>query len=77
MTYKINKIGVIGSGTMGSGIGALLAGIGVPVVLLDIPGDKKRNSVVEEGLKRLQKSKPAQLFEESDLSLFTIGNLED
>lgn len=77
MSYKINKVGIIGSGTMGSGIGALLAGIGVPVVMLDIPGDKNRNSIVEAGLKRLQKSKPAQLFEEADLSLFTIGNLED
>ncbi len=83
MGYQINKVGIIGSGTMGSGIGALLAGIGVPVVLLDIPapetqpGDKKRNSIVQGGIDRLKKSKPAQLFEDSDLNLFTTGNLDD
>ncbi len=37
MSYTIRKAAVIGSGTMGSGIAALLAGVGVPVVLLDIP----------------------------------------
>lgn len=83
MAYQINKVGIVGSGTMGSGIGALLAGIGVPVVMLDIPtsnttpGDKKRNTIVQGGLDRLKKSKPAQLFESSDLNLFSIGNLED
>ena len=52
MVYHIRKAGVIGSGTMGSGIAALLAGVGIPVVLLDIaakgtqPGDPpvKRNA---------------------------------
>jgi len=38
MTYSIQKAGVVGAGTMGSGIAALLAGVGVPTVLLDIPG---------------------------------------
>lgn len=37
MSYDIRKAAVIGSGTMGGGIAALLAGVGVEVTLLDIP----------------------------------------
>lgn len=85
MTYHIRKAAVIGSGTMGGGIAALLAGVGIPTVLLDIaardtkPGDPapKRNAVVLEGLKRLQTSRPAQVFSAADLALLTVGNLED
>ncbi|HEX3050635.1 MAG TPA: 3-hydroxyacyl-CoA dehydrogenase/enoyl-CoA hydratase family protein [Aggregatilineaceae bacterium] len=79
----IRKAAVIGSGTMGSGIAALLAGVGVPVVLLDIPakdtvpGDPKRNAIVLNNLAALQKSRPAQLFHPDDLHLITPGNLDD
>jgi len=85
MTFQIRKAGVVGSGTMGSGIAALLAGIGVPVVLLDIPapdsapGDPppQRNAVVLKNLQTLEKSRPAQLYHPTDLNLITPGNLED
>ncbi len=85
MNYVIRKAAVIGSGTMGSGIAALLAGVGVPVVLLDIPakdtapGDPpdERNAIVLDNIARMQKSRPAQLFHPRDLDLITPGNLED
>ena len=85
MTYAIHKAGVIGSGTMGSGIAALLAGVGIPVLLLDIaakgtnPGDApaKRNAVVLDNLNKLRKSRPAQLFTPADADLITPGNLAD
>jgi 3-hydroxyacyl-CoA dehydrogenase len=85
MRYLIRKAAVIGSGTMGGGIAALLAGVGVPVILLDIPakgtapGDPpdQRNAIVLGNLKALQKSRPAQLFHLDDLDLITPGNLED
>jgi len=83
MSYQIRKVGVIGSGTMGAGIAALLAGIDIPVVLLDIPtpetqpGSPKRNSIVQNNLKSLGKARPPQLFEAEDLDLFTTGNIED
>ena len=32
----IKKVGVVGAGTMGSGIAALAASAGIPLVLLDI-----------------------------------------
>lgn len=85
MGYNIRKVAVIGSGTMGGGIAALLAGVGVDTVLLDIPaqgtqpGDPaaKRNAVAAEGLKRVQTSRPAQLFSQGDLDLIRVGNLDD
>lgn len=83
MTYSINKVGVIGSGTMGAGIAALLAGVDIPVVVMDIPmkdtdpGDRKRNAIIEKNLKALQKAKPPQLYHKADLGLFSQGNLED
>lgn len=85
MNYQIKKAAVIGSGTMGGGIAALLAGIGVEVLLLDIPakdtnpGDspKKRNAIVAKNLKTLQKMRPAQLLIKEDMERISIGNLDD
>ncbi len=85
MAYKIRKAAVIGSGTMGGGIAALLSGVGVETLLLDIPakgtqpGDPpaKRNAVAAEGLKRLQSMRPAQVFNTPDLDLIHIGNIDD
>ena len=85
MTYHIRKAGVIGSGTMGAGIASLLAGIGLPVVLLDIaakdtrPGDPaaKRNAIVLDNLNKLRKSRPPQLLQPDDLARITPGNLDD
>lgn len=85
MVYNIRKAAVIGSGTMGGGIAALLAGVGVEVLLLDIPakdtqpGDPpaKRNAVVLGGLNAMQKARPAQLLHPDDLRLIRTGNIDD
>ena len=78
MKYQIKKAAVLGSGTMGGGIATLLAGIGVDVILMDMPakdtapGDPKRNSIVEGNLKALTKMRPAQLFSKDDMSRISI-----
>jgi 3-hydroxyacyl-CoA dehydrogenase len=85
MAYQIRKAAVIGSGTMGGGIAALLAGVGVETTLLDIPardtepGDPpaKRNAVVNEGVKRLQALRPPQVLASGDLDLLRTGNIDD
>jgi 3-hydroxyacyl-CoA dehydrogenase len=85
MAYHIRKVGVIGSGTMGSGIAALLAGLGVPVVLLDIPaknsqpGDSpaKRSAIAADNLTKLAKSRIPALFVPEDADRIAIGNTED
>jgi 3-hydroxyacyl-CoA dehydrogenase len=85
MTYHIRKAAVIGSGTMGGGIAALLAGVGVETTLLDIPARdtqpsdpaSKRNAVVNEGLKRLQALRPPSVLAPGDLDLIRTGNIDD
>ena len=85
MSYQIKKAAVIGSGTMGGGIAALLAGVGIETLLLDIPppdstpndGSKVRNAIVAGNLKALRKMRPAQLYSSDDLANISIGNTED
>lgn len=85
MRGKIHRAAVIGAGTMGSGIAALLVGVGIETILLDIPvagtrhGDApyKRNALVLEALKRLKTARPMQPFSSADVDLIHVGNLED
>src|SRR5580658_6449008 len=85
MMKRINKVAVLGAGTMGARIAAHFANAGVPSYLLDIvPGDvapgaggAARNKVAAAGLDGAKKSKPAA-FMDSSLSRFvTVGNFED
>ncbi len=87
MTRKIRRAAVIGSGIMGGGIAALLAGAGVKVLLLDIvPFDLKeeeknnpsaRNRIVKAGLDAALASKPSLFMTKKDAALIQTGNLED
>jgi 3-hydroxyacyl-CoA dehydrogenase len=78
---RINKVAILGAGTMGARIAAHFANAGVPSHLLDIvPPDADgpaRNKVAAAGLEAAKKSKPAALFEPSLARLVTIGNFED
>ena len=85
MGFHIKKAAVIGSGTMGGGIAALLAGVGIETLLLDIPppgttradGSSARNAVVAGNLKALGRMRPPQLYSPADLGNIRIGNIED
>jgi 3-hydroxyacyl-CoA dehydrogenase len=74
---RIRKIGVVGAGTMGSGIAALAASAGVPVLLLDIPGEGDRSGPARKGLERAVKAKPAAFMDPRRVRLVEIGNTED
>ncbi len=90
---RIEKVAVIGSGIMGSGIACHFANIGVEVLLLDIVPrelnekeiakgltleDKAvRNRLVNDALANSIKSKPAPLYHKKFASRITTGNLED
>ncbi|MDB4877198.1 MAG: 3-hydroxyacyl-CoA dehydrogenase NAD-binding protein [Gemmatimonadetes bacterium] len=75
---RIRKLGVVGAGTMGSGIAALAASAGVPVVLLDIPSEgKDRNAAARAGVERAKKAKPAAFMDPDRASAIEIGNTED
>ncbi len=87
MNNRIQKVAVLGSGVMGSGIACHLANIGMEVLLLDIvPFDIKeedknnpvvRNSIVNGALKAAIKSKPAPLYRKSAAKKITTGNFDD
>lgn len=79
---RIRKIGVIGAGIMGAGIAALSASVGIPVVLLDIPGSddpgsRDRSAPAKKGLERAIKSRPAAFLDTDRASLVTAGNTVD
>jgi len=82
---RINKVAVLGAGTMGARIAAHFANAGVPCVLLDIvpsgaapaPDKAARNKIVAGGLDAAIKSKPAAFFEKGLERLITIGNFDD
>lgn len=59
---KIEKVCVIGAGTMGSGIAAQAANAGLDVLLLDVSAE-----ATERALRRLKKSNPPALFHEGVL----------
>jgi len=87
MIRKIKQAAVIGSGIMGGGIAALLAGAGIKTLLLDIvPFDLKdgekddpaaRNRIVKAGLDTVLMSSPSLFMQKKDVDRITIGNLED
>ena len=90
---RINKVAVIGSGIMGSGIACHFANIGVEVLLLDIvPRELNevekakgftlqdkivRNRIVNEDLQKAIKSNPAPLYHKDFANRISTGNLED
>ena len=78
---RINKVAVLGAGTMGARIAAHFANAGVPSYLFDIvPPDADgpaRNKIAVAGLEAAKKSKPAAFMEPSLARLVTAGNFED
>lgn len=90
---RINKVAVLGSGVMGSGIACHFANIGAEVLLLDIvprelTEDEKakglgmndravRNRLVNNALAAALKSKPSPIYKASFAQRITTGNFED
>jgi 3-hydroxyacyl-CoA dehydrogenase len=78
---RINKVAILGAGTMGARIAAHFANAGVPSYLLDIvPPDADapaRNKIAAAGLDAAKKSKPAAFMELSLARFVTVGNFED
>lgn len=93
MKRRINKVAVVGSGIMGSGIACHFANIGVEVLLLDIVprelSDKEkkkgltlddkavRNRIVNDSLQASLKSKPSPIYHQDFANRIKTGNLED
>src|SRR6056300_5832 len=92
MKRNIKKVAVLGSGIMGSGIAAHLAGIGLQVLLLDISPkelneDEKskglsldhpsvQKRIVNDSLSKSLKSKPSPIYNASFASRIKTGTFE-
>ena len=78
---RINKVAILGAGTMGTRIAAHFANASVPSYLFDIvPADADvpaRNKIAAAGLDAAKKSKPAAFMESSLARFVTVGNFED
>ena len=69
---NINKVVVIGSGTMGSGIAAHLCNANIPVFLLDL-----KTEIADKAKDRILKSKPPLLFDKTKIEKLKTGNIHD
>jgi len=72
---RIKKLGVVGAGVMGSGITGIAASAGIPVLLLDVPGDEERNGPAKKGLEKAVKG--SAFPDPTRRSLVEVGNVED
>jgi 3-hydroxyacyl-CoA dehydrogenase len=89
----IQKVAVLGAGTMGARIAAHLANASIPSFLLDIvpaaltPDEQRRglshnhpqvrNRIARAGLEAALKTRPAAFFVPEAARMITLGNLED
>ena len=69
---KIQKVVVIGSGTMGSGIAAHLCNANIPVTLLDLTTEISQNA-----RDRIYKSRPPLLIDKTKIDNIKVGNIND
>jgi 3-hydroxyacyl-CoA dehydrogenase len=89
----IRRAAVLGAGVMGGGLAALLAGAGIPVLLLDRPPDellpeeraagltlqdpRVRNRLALQGLQRALRANPPAFLAPAHLGRVSVGNLVD
>ena len=85
MNRSIKKVAVLGSGVMGSRIACHFAGIGLPVLLLDMvpkgaeesSKPAERNKLVNDALAAAVKSNPSPVFTKEVVKRITTGNFTD
>lgn len=75
---RINKVGVLGSGVMGTGIACHLANAGFSVVMLDMVSEgPDRNLIANTAIDKSLKASPAPLYSRKFKSRIATGNFED
>lgn len=78
LNKRISKVAVLGSGLMGTGIAAHLAGCGLEVIMLDLPSEGgNKNKVAADSLQTALKAKPAPFYDNKFASRITVGNFDD
>ena len=75
---RINKVAVIGAGTMGAGIAGQVANAGIEVWLLDLPSEGDNvNAVAQRGLERLRDPDTPGLMSKAAEANIHLGNIRD
>lgn len=93
MNFNIHKVAVLGSGVMGAGIAAHIAGAGIPVILLDIipkelsEAEKNagltlehssvRNRIAQAGKERVTNPKNGVIYDRAMSDMIQVGNFTD
>jgi 3-hydroxyacyl-CoA dehydrogenase len=93
MEHSIQRVAVLGAGTMGAAIAAHVANAGLPVLLLDMPPrevtareekagltldrPEVKNRIARDGLERARKIQPAAFMSRRAERLVEIGNFDD
>jgi 3-hydroxyacyl-CoA dehydrogenase len=73
----IHRVAVLGAGTMGSRIAAHFANAGIPVLLLDVPGQPNRSAPAQQGIQNALKQRPGGFFTDDKTALVEPGNFDD
>jgi 3-hydroxyacyl-CoA dehydrogenase len=74
---RISRVGVVGAGAMGTGIAALAASAGFPVVLLDIPDATDRDGRARGAVDKALKSRTPVFMDPACAARIAVGNTED
>jgi len=87
VALTVQTVTVLGAGTMGAALAALLSDAGLRVHLLDLPSGtveagvasepRQRNQLARAGLERMQRMRPSALYDATRLQQIELGNLED
>jgi len=72
MSYKIEKVGVLGAGVMGAQIAAHITNAGLPVLMFDMSQE-----IVEKGLEFCKGLKPKPFFNPKNADMITPLNYDD
>jgi 3-hydroxyacyl-CoA dehydrogenase len=73
----IQRVAVLGAGTMGSRIAAHFANAGIPALLLDVPGQPNPNAPALQGIQNALKQRPGAFFTDDKAALVEPGNFDD
>ncbi len=78
MPQKVDKVVILGTGTMGAGLAALCASIGMEVDFLDMPAtDGDRNALAAKAKEAMLGGRAPMLEDEAAADRISIGNFED
>ena len=72
MDHKIQKVAVLGAGTMGAQIAGHFSNAGIPSILFDINSDLAKN-----GVEILTKLRPAPLYKPKNAERITACTYDD